>query len=104
MLATGFDNTRSFSVTLFDGAAISRKTYTGYDVNPTLGAFVGVLFSYQDGNGTVYGAGSGAVDGTVTITQLTATAVRGNFRGTLKSAGHPDLPISNGEFFVLRAN
>jgi hypothetical protein len=104
MLATGFDATRNFSISVFDGVAIVEKTYSGYDINPTLGVIVGVQLTYQDASGTVYSIGSGTVNQTVTITHLTSTTVTGTFSGTLKATGHPDLVISNGTFFVLRTN
>ena len=104
MLVTGYDATANFSISVFDGAAITQKTYSGNDINPALGALVGVQLTYQDASGTVYSIGSGTVIQTVTISNITSTTVTGTFSGTLRSTGHADLLISNGQFLVQRAN
>ncbi|HEV8613194.1 MAG TPA: hypothetical protein VGQ73_06765, partial [Gemmatimonadales bacterium] len=97
-LITGFDATSNASVQLFDGTPIAQKSYSGYTIIGT--AFVGVLLTYQDATGVVYSSGSGANTGTATITQLTATTVTGTFTGTLVANGHPNLAVSNGQFYV----
>jgi N-acetylglucosamine-6-phosphate deacetylase len=104
MLATGFDATRNFSITVFDAVPIVEKTYSGYDINVNLGAVVGVQLTYQDASGTVWSIGSGTSNQTVTLTSITATTVMGQFSGTLKASGHADLVVTNGQFFVVRAN
>jgi hypothetical protein len=102
-LMTGFDATSNLSLQVFDGAAITTKQYTGYQF--TGGAFVGVLITYQPSAGLVYSSVATAnSDAVITITELTATDVKGTFSGTLKKAGQPDIVATNGEFSLHRAN
>jgi hypothetical protein len=98
---TGFDATTNAHVQVYDGAPISTKTYTGYNVVGT--AFVGALIGWDDDTGTLYTAGSGDVR-TVTITSLTDTYVQGTFSGTVSAAGKPSISITNGEFKLPRFN
>jgi hypothetical protein len=101
-LITGFDATSNMSVQVFDGAVIAKGTFSGYGVVGS--AFVGALITYQDASGTVYVSTDQATDAIITITDLTATTMSGTFKGRLKVAGHPDIVVTNGEFFVKRAN
>ncbi len=103
LLALGFDDTSNFSATFFDGAPVSQKTYAGYNINQSLGAFIGVIFAYQNTSGVVYGPGS-TNDESATITELTSTTVRGTFSGTVRAAGQADVVITNGEFYLPRGN
>ena len=103
LVALGFDNTTNFSIIFFDGAPVSQKTYSGYDINQNLGVFIGVLFAYEDQAGVVYGPGD-TNDESATITELTASSVRGTFNGTVRVAGQADVLITNGEFYLPRGN
>jgi len=40
----------------------------------------------------------------ITITEITSTSVKGTFSGTVKASGKSDISITNGEFYVWRAN
>jgi hypothetical protein len=101
-LFTGYDANSNMSLQVFDGAAITQKSYSGYDI--TGGALVGVLLTYQTTGGVVYGSGGVGTDAVITITELSQTAVKGTFTGTMKASGHPNLSITQGEFVVHRAN
>jgi len=103
LIITGFDATRNSAVQIYSGSAITTTSYTGYTINTQLGALVGMIFHYQDASGTVYSSDTGQAN-TASITEITSTAVRGTFSGTLKAAGKADLVITNGQFFVIRAN
>ncbi len=99
---TGSDNVSSISLQVYDNKTISATTYSGYKlVGSTI---VGALISYNDAAGTPYTQGSANPDASVTISEITETTVRGTFSGTLKSAGKPDIAVTDGEFFVWRAN
>ena len=67
MIITGYDPDTGFSISLFDNAAITTKTYTGYP-NLVSGGVNGALFTYEDDNGVVYGGGSSTIDHSATIT------------------------------------
>jgi len=101
-LITGFTSSSNANVQVFSGSAIGTVTYSGYNV--VGGAFVGALVGYQDASGTTYTSGSGATDAVVTITQLTSSTMTGTFTGRLKATGKADIVVTNGEFFVKRAN
>jgi len=104
MTASGFDAASNFSLTVFDGSVITAKTYSGYDINVGLGVAVGALLVYEDPGGTVFSAGSGTIDHSVEILELTSSIVRGRFTGTLKAAGQQDRMLTHGEFRVQRVN
>lgn len=99
---TGSDNVSSISLQVYDNKTISATTYSGYKLVGS--AIVGALISYNDAKGTPYTQGSVNPDASVTISEITETTVRGTFSGTLKSAGNPDISITEGEFYVWRAN
>ena len=101
-LFTGFDAASNMSLQVFDGAAITPKSYSGFDISG--GALRGVLLTYQDTGGVVYGSGGNGTDAVVTITEMSQTAVKGTFSGTVKVNGHPNVAITAGEFVVHRAN
>jgi len=65
---------------------------------------VGALMGYQDNAGTLYTQGSANPIANVIISEISPTTVRGTFNGTLKADGKPDVLITQGEFFVWRAN
>jgi hypothetical protein len=102
-LMTGYDATSNASLQVFDGAAVTTKRYGGYDI--VGGALVGVLITYQPSQGVVYSSIATATsDAVITITDMTATEVKGTFSGTLQANGHPDIVVTNGEFSLNRAN
>jgi len=99
MLVTGFDATSNANIQVFDGSAISAKTYSGYGVVGS--AFVGSLIGYQPPGGPVYASNATV---TVTITGLSATTVSGTFEGTVSATGHANIQVTEGEFSVKRSN
>ncbi len=99
---TGYTANSNMGLQIFDNKAIGATTYSGYGIVGS--SIVGVLISYEDTDGTVYTQGTGTTDATITISEITDTTVRGTFSGTLKANGKPDIKITNGEFFVWRAN
>jgi hypothetical protein len=101
-IITGFNANSNSALQIYAGTAIGVGTYSGYTINPTLSAVVGVLMHYQDAGGVLYQSDGGAVQEVINITELNATTVRGTFTGRLKAAGRPDMVITNGEFLVRR--
>lgn len=99
---TGGDGTSNISLQVFDGKAIAEGTFSGYTI--TGGAVVGALIGYSDNSGTLYTQGSVESNASVTIAEMTPKTVKGTFSGTLKSSGKVDIVVSQGEFFVWRAN
>lgn len=103
MVISGFNANSNFSISLFDNAAITAKTYTGYP-NLVTGGVNGALFAYEDDNGVVYSGGAGTINHSATLTEITSSTVRGTFQGTVKGGGGPDVSITSGEFYVQRVN
>ena len=103
LIITGFNANSNSALQVYSGADIGVGSYSGYTINPAQGVVIGTIMHYQDSNGVLYATDS-SVNPTdvVTITDLTATTVRGTFSGRLKSAGRPDMVITNGEFLVKR--
>lgn len=99
---TGYDANTNISLQVFDNKAIVPATFTGYSLSGS--TFVGALIGYQDNTGTLYTQGAVTPNSTITITELTSAAVRGTFSGTVKATGKSDISITNGEFYVWRAN
>lgn len=99
---SGSDGKSNTGLQVFDNKAISASKYSGYTISNS--AVVGALMHYEDMNGTVYTQGSVNPDIEITIVEINSTIVKGTFRGTLKSTGKADISITNGEFFVWRAN
>jgi len=99
---TGGDGTSNISLQVFDGKAIAAGAFSGYTI--TGGAVVGTLIGYSDSSGTLYTQGSVGSNASITISEITTTTVRGTFGGTLKASGKADIVVSQGEFFVWRAN
>lgn len=96
------DASSNFSLLLYNLSPISETTYSGYAVS--VDGTVGVLFAHKEKeSGTVFSSGvTPDYDARVTLLQLTETGVKGTFSGTIRAAGHPDISISEGEFFVKR--
>jgi hypothetical protein len=99
---TGYDAKSNISLQVFDSKAIAPATFTGYALTGT--SFVGALIGYQDNSGTLYSQGATGSNASITISEITSAAVRGTFNGTVKASGKPDISITNGEFYVWRAN
>lgn len=98
---TGYDAESNISIQVHDGKAIEEKNYSGYILSGS--AFVGALIAYKDKAGTVYTQGVPG-NASITVSEITATEVRGTFSGTLKATGKDDVIITEGEFFVKRLN
>ncbi len=99
---TGYDADSNISLQVFDSKDIVETTYSGYGLVGT--SFVGALIGYKDTGETLYTQGATASDASVTISEITATTVKGTFQGTLKADGKANIAVTNGEFFVWRAN
>lgn len=99
---TGYDANSNMGLQVYDNKAIVPGTFSGYTISNS--AIVGVLIGYQDTSGTQYTQGTTNSDAVITISELTATTVRGTFSGTLKAAGKSDISVTNGQFYVWRAN
>lgn len=99
---SGGDATSNISLQVFDNKAIAEANYTGYGIVGS--SVVGALIGYSDKTGTLYTQGAVGSNATITVTELAATTVRGTFGGIVKATGKPDILITQGEFFVWRAN
>lgn len=100
---TGYDANSNMSLSVFDNKAIVPGTFSGYSVSN--GALVGILITYQDDSGTVYvQSTTTSSDAVINISEITATTVRGTFSGTLETSGKQTISVTNGQFFVWRAN
>lgn len=101
-LFTGYNSNSNMGLQIFDGNAITTGTYTGYTIVNS--AVVGVLIGYQDTSGTLYTQGTTNSDAVITISEMTTSTVKGTFSGTLKATGKSDISVTNGQFYVWRAN
>lgn len=99
---TGYDIDSNISLQVFDSKEIGATTYSGYGLVNS--AIVGAIIGYSDKSGTLYTQGALNSDATITIAEITSSTVKGTFSGTLRANGKPDLAVTNGEFFVWRAN
>jgi len=99
---SGSDSKSHVGLQVYDNKAIVANKYSGYTI--LNGAVVGVLMHYADASGVVYNQSVTNSNLEITISELTATAVRGTFSGTLKATGKTDIAITSGEFYVWRAN
>ncbi len=99
---TGLDGLSQIVLFVYDNKEIAVKTYSGYFLVGS--SFIGALISYNDPSGNFYKEGIGNSDGTVTISEMTDKTVRGSFGGTVVANGKADIKITNGEFFLWRAN
>jgi hypothetical protein len=98
---SAFNQSSNVSVQVFDRAPVAEGTYSGYSFDQ--GAVIGILIAYQNPAGVTFVSGPmPSADTRVIITQISPTAVRGTFQGTLRSAGQPDLAVTGGEFHVQR--
>ena len=91
----------SIILAAMDVVPITTRTYGSYQVVGSGWTMGQILYSI---GGVQYGNDDVPNDIQVTITEITATAVRGTFQGTLKASGQPNIAISSGEFYVKRAN
>jgi hypothetical protein len=96
------DASTNFSLLLYNQAPITESTYSGYAVS--VNGTVGVLFAHKEKeSGDVFSSGVTAdYDARVTLSEITETGVKGTFSGLIKAAGHPDITITEGSFFVKR--
>lgn len=99
---TGYDATSNISLQVFDNKAITTATYTGYTLSDS--SFIGALIGYTDKSGTLYMQDALNPVTSISISEITATTVKGTFSGTVKASGKTDISITNGEFYVWRAN
>ncbi len=99
---TGGNTNSNVSLQVFDNKAITTATYSRYVL--TGSAFIGAIIGYQDNSGTLFTQGAVNPNTSITISAITSTTVKGTFSGTVKAAGKPDISITNGEFYVWRAN
>ncbi len=99
---TGSDSKSNVGLQVYDSKAIAANKYSGYTISN--GAVVGVLMHYADGNGTVYNQSVTNSNLEITVSELNTTTVRGTFNGTLKASGKSDISITEGKFYVWRAN
>lgn len=99
---TGYDATSNMSLQVYDNKTIVPGSFSGYTA--ANGALTGILITYQDQSGTVYSSATTNSDAVITISEITNTTVRGTFSGTMKSAGKPDISVTNGQFYVWRAS
>jgi hypothetical protein len=85
---------------IYHNAPILEGTYSGY------GGVSGVIIHYMEkSSGALFSSGGGPnADATVVITEITATTVKGTFHGKIMSTGQPDIVVTNGSYFVRRAN
>ena len=97
----GGDLTSRITITVFDDNTISNGTYS--DFRTEGGLNFGTLISYEDDSGTIFEQRNGVTGTTVTITESTATSIRGVFTGKVATMG-TTMTISEGEFFVKRIN
>ena len=84
-----------------DVSPVTTKTYGSFQVVGS-GWTMGVIL-YSIG-GTQYDNDDVPNDIRVTITEISSTAVKGTFSGTVKANGKPSISITNGEFNVRRVN
>lgn len=99
---TGYNTSSNVGLQVYDNKEITTGTYTGYTLSGS--SFIGALIHYKDDLGILYAQDALNAVTSITISEITATAVKGTFNGILKSSGKPDLSITAGEFFVSRAN
>jgi hypothetical protein len=95
----------SVGLTVYDTKAIVKNDYSGLVITPTTGhnLLYGAVVSYAEGQDSYSTQSITNPTVQIKITEITATSVRGEFSGTLKSQnGKPDIIISKGEFYVQR--
>jgi hypothetical protein len=99
---TSYNTSSNIGLQVYDNKEITKGTYIGYTLSGT--SFIGALIHYKDDSGILYTQDALNAVTSITISEITSSAVRGTFSGVLKSSGKPDLSITQGEFFVLRSN
>lgn len=99
---TGYDATSNINLQVFDNKEITTSAYSGYTLSGT--SFIGALIGYNDKSGTLFMQDALNPVTSITITEITSTTVKGIFSGTVKASGKSDISITNGEFYVWRAN
>lgn len=90
---------------------VVKKDYSGYVLRDTL-LPDGTIYTFTEGSlinyialPLTYSTGKINPNVHVQINEITATSLRGTFRGTLKSDnGKPDIEITDGNFFVKRSD
>lgn len=93
----------SVSLEVYDIKAILKKDYSGFVITPTTGnnSLYGAIVSYADGQ---LGYSTQSITNPtvqVKVTEITATSVRGEFSGTLKSQDKKtEIKITGGKFYV----
>jgi hypothetical protein len=89
---------------IYNNAPILEDTYSGYGFSGN--AVVGVIIGYKEkSSGVLFSSGGGTnVDATVVISEITETTVKGTFQGRLLANGQPDIIVTDGSYFVRRAN
>ncbi len=99
---TGYDSSSNVGLQVYDNKEITMATYSGYTLSGS--SFIGALIHYKDNLGTLYSQDALNPTTSITISEITSSAVKGTFSGILKASGKPDLSITQGEFFVWRSN
>lgn len=99
---TGSDGVSSITLQVYDNKNISETTYSEYQVVGT--SVIGSIITYNTADGTGYSQGTINPNVTIMVTEITETTVRGKFNATVKATGKPDISITEGDFFVWRAN
>jgi hypothetical protein len=84
-----------------DVVPITTRTYGTFQVVGTGWTVGQILYSI---GGTQYSNEDSPNDIRVTITEISSTAVKGTFAGTVKANGKPSISITGGEFNVKRVN
>ncbi|GEO20809.1 hypothetical protein CQA01_13430 [Cyclobacterium qasimii] len=96
----------SFSIQVLDNKSITAKSYSGVvkiEATAESPAYLeGASLGYGEGQ-TSYLSASLDSDVKVAISEITAVSMRGTFSGTLKSSGEQDLVVTDGKFYVPRA-
>jgi hypothetical protein len=98
------DLSSNIGLQIYNNSPIVEGIYSGYGIIDN--AVVGVIIGYTEKNsGVLFSSGGGPnVDATVEISELTSTSLRGTFKGTLLATGRSNISITDGSFFVRRAN
>lgn len=96
-------NSKKIILEVLDNKEITESVYKGFVKIQS--DMIGAVITYHDGPTTYRSSMENSdVDVRIEITKITATTVRGKFRGTLQSTGKADIVITDGEFFVPLGN
>jgi hypothetical protein len=98
------DLSSNIGLQIYNNNPIVEGIYSGYGIIDN--SVVGVIIGYTEkDSGVLFSSGGGPnVDATIEISEITPTSLRGTFNGTLLAAGRSNINITNGSFFVRRAN